>query len=159
MRFHIPEPAVTRSALQRTAALVWAIAGAVLVGRALPWLALGGPMGLGMAVAGVSLGILKSRMIFIPLAARNVERIHALSPHKERICLFAFQAIQSYLLVAAMMTAGILLRTTSIPRTILGGVYIAIGTALLLACPVYLRGGNRSARPGPGGSDPPAAKE
>ncbi|HSP07177.1 MAG TPA: hypothetical protein VLR94_08370 [Acidobacteriota bacterium] len=135
----IPELAVTRKTLRYTAAFVWATAGGILLGRAVPWLAAPGLATVVAGVSGLALGVLKSRLVFIPMAARNMERIEALSPHKERISVFAFQAVHSYILIAVMITLGIVLRHSSIPRPLLAAVYSAIGSALLLASARYLK--------------------
>lgn len=136
----IPEPAVSRNTLRYVAAFVWAAAGLILLARAIPWLLVPGLATVTAGVCGLGLGVLKSRLVFIPMAARNVERINALSPHKERVCVFAFQAMRSYLVIAAMITLGILLRHSSLPRPVLAGIYSAIGIALLLASARYLKG-------------------
>lgn len=135
----IPEPAVSRKALVYMGAGLWAAAGIVLLGRAAPWLVAAGETGAAAGALGMLVGILKGRLLFVPLAIRNAERIHTLSPHKEKICLFAFQTVRSYVLIASMITLGILLRSSSLSRTILGTVYVAVGSALLLALPTYTR--------------------
>ena len=78
--------------------------------------------------------------MFARLARRNIQRIRELSPHKEKICLFAFQALQSYVLIIGMITLGILLRLSPIPREYLAIVYLAIGFALVYASLQYWRG-------------------
>lgn len=131
---------MSRKTLRQTAAVLWAGAGVILLVRALPWLAAAGQMGWAVGIGSLGLGFLKSRLIFVPLASRNIERIEALSPHKEKICVFAFQALQSYLIIVLMIGLGIALRLSPLPRLVLGGVYTAIGSALLLTCPRYLQG-------------------
>ena len=135
----IPEPAVSRNTLRYVAAFVWAAAGLILLGRAVSWLLVPGVATAVAGVCGLALGVLKSRFVFIPMAARNVERIRAISPHKEKICLFAFQALRSYFVVAAMIALGIVLRYSPLPRPVLAGIYSAIGIALLLASVRYLK--------------------
>lgn len=135
----IPEPAVSRKALRFTAGGLWTTAGIVLLGRAVPWLVAAGATGAIAGGLGVIVGILKGRFVFVPQAIRNVERINALSPHKEKICLFAFQRVGSYFLIASMIALGILLRFSPLSRTALGAVYTAVGSALLIAAPSYMR--------------------
>lgn len=139
--FKIPEPAANRKTLMFIAGGLWATAGIVLLARAVPWLIAARAAGAAAGALGVLAGILKGRLVFVPLAMRNVVRINALSPHKEKICLFAFQAAWSYILIAFMITLGILLRLSPLSRTVIGGVYVAIGSALLIASASYLRSG------------------
>jgi hypothetical protein len=95
----------------------------------------------GLVALALAAGYLKGRFIFSRLALRNIRRIRELSPHKEKICVFAFQAIHSYVIVAAMMTLGILLRHSPIPREILAVIYLAIGAALIYGSLPYWRAG------------------
>ena len=99
-----------------------------------------------MVVLALAVGILKGRFLLSRMARRNVVRIFALSPHKEKICLFAFQAIQAYLVICGMTALGIVLRHSSIPREALAVVYLAIGSALMYASLPYWV---RVRKPGP----------
>ena len=83
------------------------------------------------------MGILKSHYALSRLAQKNIERIQLLSPQKEKICIFAFQAIKSYLIVLIMIGLGILLRYLNIPKSWLSLVYLTIGTALTLSSLKY----------------------
>jgi hypothetical protein len=47
-------------------------------------------------------------------------------------CLGGFLAPKTWLLVAVMMGSGILLRRSGVPRPILGVLYTAVGTGLLI---------------------------
>jgi hypothetical protein len=133
------EPAAPRPALIRVAGAAWALGGIILAARAAGWLAgpAGGPVPL--VLTALAVGWLKSRWILAPLARRNIARIEALAPHKPKVCVFAFQAMQSYLLVLAMVGGGLLLRHTPLPRPWLGWLYLAVGSALILASGAYWR--------------------
>jgi hypothetical protein len=135
------EPAVTRRTLLLTAASLWTLAGLILILRAAFWLPDAGLWVLPIVVASVGIGLLKGWLVFARIARKNVERIRALSPHKPKICVFAFQAIQSYLIVIAMVTIGILLRLSPIPRLWLAAIYLAIGAALEWSSWVYWKSG------------------
>ncbi len=134
-----PEPAVSRRTLSLTAALLWSLAGTVLISRAVIWLRGAGYLGIAIGVASVGVGLLKGWFVFAKIARRNIARLAALSPHKPKICIFAFQAAQSYLIVIAMVTLGILLRHSPIPRIWLAAIYLAIGSALITASSAYWR--------------------
>jgi hypothetical protein len=139
MAMHIPEPAVSRRTLILSAAITWGLVGGFLSLRAVFWFKSPSPSVLGLAILALGLGFLKGRFIFSRLARRNIQRIGELSPHKERICLFAFQAIQSYVIIVGMMALGILLRHSSLPRVYLAVLYLAIGSALIYASFEYWR--------------------
>ena len=132
------EPAVKRTTLIRTAGSIWIIIGLFLLVRGMvrlyplevtDYLIIGG---------GLLLGILKSQLIFRKIIDKNIMRINELAPHKDKICIFAFQAVQSYLLVAIMVTVGIIIRSLPIDNMIIGGILILIGTALVLSGINYL---------------------
>ena len=135
----IPEPAVRRPTLILSAAVVWAMVGAFLCFRAALWFRASGGTIFWLAFLGLAVGFLKGHFLLSRMARRNIRRIFELSPHKDKICLFAFQAIQAYLLIFGMMALGILLRHSSVPREILAVVYLAIGSALIYASLPYWR--------------------
>lgn len=91
------------------------------------------------AALGVVIGSLKHRLVFSKVVAINVRRIRELSPHKDKVCLFAFQAVESYLFVILMIGLGIGLRYVGLPGSVLATVYLAIGTGLLLSSVIYFR--------------------
>ena len=90
-----------------------------------------------MVLLALAIGFLKGHFLLSRMARRNIRRIFELSPHKEKICLFAFQAIQAYLVIFGMMALGILLRHSSIAREALAVVYLAIGSGLMYASIPY----------------------
>ncbi|MGD8603948.1 MAG: hypothetical protein PVF49_05165, partial [Anaerolineales bacterium] len=55
----------------------------------------------------------------------------------EKACLFAFQQWYSYPLVIFMVTLGLLLRHSELPRHLLAILYLGIGGGLLLASRHY----------------------
>jgi hypothetical protein len=137
MSWSIPEPAVSRMTLVRSAAIVWGSVGAFLSLRAMFWFEAATRPIYWMVFLALLAGFFKGHFIFARLARKNILRIRQLSPHKQKICLFAFQAIQSYLLIIGMITLGILLRLSPIPREYLAIIYLAIGFALLYASMQY----------------------
>jgi hypothetical protein len=133
------EPAASRRTLVLTAAALWSLAGLILITRAIFWLPDAGLWAIAIVVTSIGVGLLKGWLIFAKIARKNVERIRALSPHKPKICIFAFQAIQSYLIVIAMITLGVVLRMTPLPRLWLAAIYLAIGVALEWGALIYWR--------------------
>lgn len=88
--------------------------------------------------AGLALGVIKSRLILTRVATKAVARIRA----RGRAWLPGFFSRGSWLLIAAMMGGGMVLRRIivhpgQIGAGILGAVYIGIGAALLLADRVF----------------------
>jgi hypothetical protein len=136
----IPEPAVRRSTLVRSAAVVWASVGLYLSVRAVLWFRASPRPVLVPAALALVLGFIKGQFIFSKLARGNIERIGELAPHKDKICIFAFQAYESYVIIVGMMTLGILLRHSALSRDVLAVVYLAIGSALVYGSGPYWRG-------------------
>ena len=131
------KPAVTQNALVLIAGLVWTAVGIMLSTMAVVWLAAApGSQGPLLGTAGVALAIVAWRFGFSRLARANVERIER-SP--VRACLFSFQAWKSYLIMVSMITLGIVLRHSAIPKPWLAVVYSTVGGALFLASLDYYR--------------------
>jgi hypothetical protein len=133
----IPEPAVSRQTLIYSAAVVWGGVGLLLCLRAYFWFAASPMSTWWMVLLALALGLIKGRLIFSRLAARNLARIKEMSPEKEKVCFFAFQAIRSWVLILGMITLGILLRMSPLPRELLAVIYLAIGIGLIYASTVY----------------------
>ena len=128
-------PAITRHRLWLLAGMLWSVVGIVLCIMAGYWLsALKWPVnGLG-ALAGLGSGIVIYKYGFSKIAMKNIRRIEQ---KPERVCLFAFQAWKSYLLIAVMMLLGYVLRHSNVPRLIIAVVYSGIGTGLTLSSSLY----------------------
>jgi hypothetical protein len=137
----LPEPAVSRRTLVLTAASLWTLAGLILIARAAFWIDYHSTVILVLGLVALGAGLMKGKLVLSRIAIRNVERIREVSPRKSKICVFAFQATQSYLIVFAMIAAGILLRLSPLPRSWLALLYLAIGAALEWASAVYWRAG------------------
>ena len=111
------------------AAALWTVVGCGLATAGLVW-CVGStfPSSLAWAVGGISIGLLKGSFIIRKFAERNTARLIARGDGR---CLGGFLSARTWLLVILMMTSGILLRRSSIPRPVLGIIYAAVGTALL----------------------------
>lgn len=132
------KPALDRRALVFLAGALWMLAGLILVGMALSWLAAGAQVHWAVLAAAGAACAAVARFGLARIVAGNLSRIRALP---ERPCGFAFMPARSYLLVAVMMGSGIALRHSSLPRAALAPVYLAMGAALLWSSLGYLRGG------------------
>jgi len=124
------KPAVPRHYVFALAGILWTLAGALLCIRAAIWLE-AFPFATGFALEAVSviLAMAVYFLMFSSLVDKNIERIHRLP---ERACVFAFTAWRGYLMIVLMMTIGITLRNTSIPKYFLSIPYTAMGGTLLI---------------------------
>ncbi len=79
----------------------------------------------------IAAGCLKGKFILGKVAIKNIERVR--SWKNETRCLGGFLPLKSWLLIIAMICLGRLLRTSPLPRQLVWGIYLAVGTALLTA--------------------------
>lgn len=94
----------------------------------------------GLGLAAVAIGLVKARLILVRYAQKAVRRIHA----RGHACFFGFFAPSSWLFILVMMGGGMMLRRTPLVdywwgRTFLGVLYVAVGTALLIADVIFWR--------------------
>ncbi len=137
MPFSIPEPSAKRSTVIVAAGIVWLAAGLFMIESGVAKLAVAETSPFVPAALGLFLGLLKKRFVLGRMATANIARIRNLAPQKERICLFAFQAFQSYVVVIVMVTLGIVLRNSAIPSEWRATILLTIGTSLALASFTY----------------------
>ncbi len=124
-----------RTTLILIAAIIWSAVALGLATAAIIWfthLTLQSGYLAMLAAAGLLVGAAKYKFMFKGLVEKNIGRIYALSPHKERVCVFAFQNVQSYLIVLVMMALGYIIRTSGLTKVALAPAYLAIATALFL---------------------------
>jgi hypothetical protein len=131
------KPAVSRKVLLLLAGFLWTGTGVMLDHRAYTWLRVEKTSTACLAgTAGFFLALLIHHLGFLRLVDKNLGRI---LPVEGRRCLFAFMPLRSYFMIALMITLGLLLRYSAIPKVYLSVVYAAIGTALILSSVRYLR--------------------
>jgi hypothetical protein len=126
------------------AGLLWYSVALVLGTRGLGWL-VSDRWAIALGVVGVALGVLKGRFIMERVARRATERIRARDRDKCAGGLFSWQ---SWLVVLGMIAIGHALRLTAAPRPLLGVLYVAIATGLLLAGRLYWRSAADASRDG-----------
>ncbi len=73
---------------------------------------------------------------FLKIVDKNLGRI---SKMEGKRCAFSFMTWRSYFTIAIMVTMGILLRHSAIPKQYLSVLYIGIGMALILSSIRYFR--------------------
>jgi hypothetical protein len=130
-------PAAKRKVLVTLAGLVWTAVGMVLIAMAFGWLFKIHAGLLLSLVIGLIGGAIIYRFGFSKIAARNLTRIYAQAPGKEKVCIFAFQDKRSYLIVTIMITMGYSLRHSPLPKIYLAPMYMAIGLALVFSSVHY----------------------
>ena len=130
-------PAVPRHFLYAAAGMLWTLAGVVLCIRGEVWLEVF-PVGTEFALEAISIGIAVVGYLFLftKVVQKNIDRISRLP---ERACLFAFTAWYGYLMIASMMTVGITLRSTALPKYLLSVPYTAMGLILLIGSLAFYR--------------------
>jgi len=121
------------------AALMWLIGASILLVRGVSYLQDRYWHAWALA-AGLTLGVLKSRVLLDRVARNAVGRIRL----RGRAHFFGFFSLKSWALIAVMMGGGILLRRLVvhpdlIGAGIMGAIYIGVGTALALADRVFWR--------------------
>jgi hypothetical protein len=122
-------PAVPRRFLYALAGLLWTVAGGLLCVRGAIWLQdLQLPVIASVEAAAIAIAAAGYVFLFSGVVRNNIARIGRLP---DRACVFAFTAPRGYIMIAVMMTAGISLRTSSIPHYYLSLPYSAMGGVLL----------------------------
>lgn len=130
-------PAVDKKFLVLLAGMVWCGVGIRLVSFAIPWLS---NFDKGVEILVYTIGFLAAIPIhhfgFLKIADKNLKR---LLPFTEKKCVFSFMTWKSYLIVLVMVSMGIALRHSAIPKQYLSVLYIGIGLALFLSGIRYFR--------------------
>jgi hypothetical protein len=111
-----------------SAGLIWSLVGCGLLFFGFYLVSLNG--NYWYAVAGLILGTVKTIFILDRVARKNVKRI---KEFEDKVCLGSVYSWKTWMLVLAMIFLGRFLRTSALPREIVGLIYIAVGWALLLA--------------------------
>jgi hypothetical protein len=125
------KPEVDRKVLIALSGVVWSVVGFILCKKAVDWLSFA-PLSriIPFGSTGLVLALLIHFLGFRKLVNRNIERILSKG---EKLCIFAFQAWKSYVIVAVMVGMGIALRASPLPREYLAVIYIGFGGAMLLS--------------------------
>ncbi len=131
------KPAVTKSWLIAVAGLMWTGVGVMLCRLAYVWLAvISRGMAVSLGLLGVAMAVAAYRFGFSKIAQKNIKRISLLV---EETCIFAFQTWKGYLIIGFMITLGIILRNSAIPKQYLAIIYTTIGGAIFLSSFHYYR--------------------
>ena len=124
-------PAVSKYWHIALAGLMWSIVGIILCRLAYIWLAaVNWSVGLPLGSLGIISALAAHGYGFSKIALKNIDRLCLIS---DKLCIFAFQAWKSYLIIVFMIMLGIVLRNSPIPRHFLAVIYAAIGGALFVS--------------------------
>jgi hypothetical protein len=130
-------PSVNKRILVLLAGIMWCGVGIMLVRFAIAWLS---PYNLKEQGLYYAAGFLAAMPIhhfgFLKIADKNLNR---LLPLTEKRCLFSFMTWKSYIIVLVMVSMGIALRHSPIPKRYLSVLYNGIGLALFLSGIRYFR--------------------
>ena len=125
------KPAMPKYCLVGMAGLLWNAAGIMLCRYAFIWIwAFPVNVRIITGSAGLVLSLLTYRFGFNRVARKNIGRIDLLP---EKSCIFAFQAWRSYLILVVMITLGIFLRRSDIPKYYLVVIYFTMGGSLFIS--------------------------
>ena len=110
------------------AALIWSVVGFFLLINGFVLISLQNHLWYG--VVGLILGTAKTFFILDRVAQKNVKRI---KEFEDKVCIGSVYSWKTWIMVAAMIALGRLLRTTVLPGEVVGLIYTAVGWALMLA--------------------------
>ncbi|MCD4770733.1 MAG: hypothetical protein K8R35_11275 [Bacteroidales bacterium] len=137
MRVSKLKPWVNKKYLYIISGLMWIVAGMMLMNFARVWLTeCEGQNRWVFCLSGFLLALVIHRFGFLKVVDKNLGRIE---PMNDKPCVFAFISWKSYLLIAVMITFGILLRHSLLPHQYLAIIYIGIGFGLFLSSIRYFR--------------------
>ncbi|MDQ7005704.1 MAG: hypothetical protein Q9Q40_00575 [Acidobacteriota bacterium] len=124
------KPAASRRTQLVAAALMWSVVGVGLGAAGTVWAASAPwPWPPILVIGGLLLGAAKGLFVLAPAAGRVAGRI---ARRKDGSCLGGAFSWKSWSMVAVMMSAGMLLRRSPLPRPVLGLLYVALATALFV---------------------------
>jgi hypothetical protein len=128
---------VDKSVLMLMAGLMWCGVGVLLVSYAVTWLSVCTEREqLFFYPAGFLAAMPIHHFGFLKIAGKNLNRILLL---EEKTSPFTFMTWKSYVIVVIMVSMGIALRHSSIPKMYLSILYNGIGLALFLSGIRYFR--------------------
>lgn len=131
------KPAVGKHFLVFLAGLMWIGVGLMLDSFAAGWLlAYGKSLSFLFIVLGLAAAVIIHHYGFLKIVDKNLGRISKMEGQR---CAFSFMSWRSYFTVAIMVTMGVMLRHSAIPKQYLSALYIGIGTALILSSVRYFR--------------------
>ena len=132
------EPTAPKLFHYSIAGLMWIGVGAMLTIFASEWLYEASDQPLWLVILMIFTGLILAFLIyffgFSKIVKQNINRIVS---KPEKFCIFGFISWSSYLIIIVMVTLGILLRNSPIPKHFLAAAYIGIGGGLIFSSSGY----------------------
>lgn len=122
------KPNASRSVHLFVAASLWTVIGISLMVRGSVWLK--SIDQLWIVLPALAIGTIKALFMLDRSAKKSITRIIAT---RDGRCLGGVYSVKTWLLVLVMMTAGCLMRNSSLPKEFLGLFYVSIGWGLLFS--------------------------
>lgn len=130
------KPGVPRENLFLIAGFAWSSAGSMLFIKGIYFVIGQGHHKLIEVLAASIIGILLYNLFFIKISSRHITRIKSKS--EERPCMFSFFDIRGYILIAVMISAGIVLKHLDRKYSdYLYTFYIGMGIPLILSSLIF----------------------
>ena len=131
------KPGVNKAYLLFVSGILWVCVGIMLNAFSYKWLTSFHSKSRFVFLAiGITGAFIIHHFGFLRVVDKNLGRISTMSG---KPCIFSFMTWKSYILVAVMVSLGIILRHSSIPKQYLSVIYTAIGFALILSSVRYFR--------------------
>ncbi len=130
------KPAVPKKVLLLIVGAMWFCIGIMLASMAVHWLYIYEGNPLFFAVSGFIAALIIHHFGFLKIVDKNLGRIMRLPG---RPCVFSFISWKSYFIIIIMVTMGIILRHSPIPKQYLSVIYLGIGLALFFSSIRYFR--------------------
>jgi Ca2+/Na+ antiporter len=112
------------------AGLMWSLVGVGLICVGTYWILSTSSHIMGLLAISLCIGLAKSLLILDRVASRIVKRI---ALRGEGRCMVSFYSLRVWAIVIIMMLMGRILRGTGISYSLLGLIYAAVGTSLLMS--------------------------
>lgn len=131
-------PRISKRALLIIASLVWLFAGTMVFSLGLEVILKEDKNILISIIVAISVLYIFFNFIFKKMVKKHRYRIS--NKEQEKLCLFSFFDVKSYLIMAFMMTLGISIRSmTFINPIYCAPIYVGIGSALFLAGVLFFK--------------------
>lgn len=125
-------PRIHKKFLPLLAGIVWGIASTAVLSIGIPSMVENWTMPWLCILIAAVIFFLFFKFVFYRLYKKHMKRIDAFE--KDKICAFAFFDVKGYIIMACMITFGIVLRSLNVlPHVYLGVLYTGLGFAMVSA--------------------------
>lgn len=126
------KPSVSQHTLLFIAGMAWTTAGGILMGRGLAYLIANSNLLWLRLAGGLFFGLIFYVLLFAKISRKHIKRIRGLNiPYP---CAFSFFNFRSYIMMAVMISGGIMLRKLDvINKEWLYNFYVTMGVPLLIS--------------------------